>query len=99
MRWLRIKIRRWLNDHESMDDAFVNSKRGRNSIVSTRDSHELDGEPIRFQVYRASGGMVVQTHVYDRVKDRSHQRLHIVDDGVDLGASINKIITMELLRG
>ena len=97
MRWLRIKIRRWLDRHESIDDAFVNSTRP--SISRARDNYELDGEPIRFQVYRASGGMVIQTHIYDRNKDRSHQRLHIVDDGVDLGASINKIITMELLRG
>ena len=99
MRWLRIKIRRWLNDHESMDDAFVNSKRGRNSIVSTRDSHELDGEPIRFNIFRANGGTVVQTHMYDRQKDRSFQQLHIVGHDQDLGESLGKIVTMESLRG
>jgi hypothetical protein len=96
MRWLKQRLRNWIN---STDDEveYVTSKR-RNTLVAG-DRHELDGEPIRFQVYRASGGMVIQTHIYDRNKDRSHQRLHIVDDGVDLGASINKIITMELLRG
>jgi hypothetical protein len=99
MRWLRIKIRRWLNDHESMDDAFVNSKRGRNSIVSARDSHELDGEPIRFNIFRANGGTVVQTHMYDRQKDRSFQQLHIVGHDQDLGESLSKIVTMESLRG
>ena len=99
MRWLRIKIRRWLNDHESIDEAFVNSKRGRNSIVSARDSHELDGEPIRFNIFRANGGTVVQTHMYDRQKDRSFQQLHIVRHDQDLGESLNKIVTMESLRG
>jgi len=99
MRWLRIKIRRWLNDHESTDDAFVNSKRGRNSIVSARDSHELDGEPIRFNIFRANGGTVVQTHMYDRQKDRSFQQLHIVGHDQDLGESLSKIVTMESLRG
>jgi hypothetical protein len=99
MRWLRIKIRRWLNDHESMDEAFVNSKRGRNSIVSARDSHELDGEPIRFNIFRANGGTVVQTHMYDRQKDRSFQQLHIVGHDQDLGESLSKIVTMESLRG
>jgi hypothetical protein len=99
MRWLRIKIRRWLNDHESMDEAFVNSKRGKNSIVSARDSHELDGEPIRFNIFRANGGTVVQTHMYDRQKDRSFQQLHIVGHDQDLGESLSKIVTMESLRG
>lgn len=99
MRWLRIKIRRWLNDHESMDDAFVNSKRGRNTLVAARDSHELDGEPIRFNIFRANGGTVVQTHMYDRQKDRSFQQLHIVGHDQDLGESLSKIVTMESLRG
>jgi hypothetical protein len=99
MRWLRIKIRRWLDHHESMDEAFVNSKRSRNSIVSARDSHELDGEPIRFNVFRANGGTVVQTHMYDRQKDRSFQQLHIVGHDQDLGESLSKILTMESLRG
>jgi len=99
MRWLRIKIRRWLNDHESMDDAFVNSKRGRNTLVAARDSHDLDGEPIRFNIFRANGGTVVQTHMYDRQKDRSFQQLHIVGHDQDLGESLSKILTMESLRG
>jgi len=99
MRWLRIKIRRWLNDHESMDDAFVNSKRGRNTLVAARDSHELDGEPIRFNIFRANGGTVVQTHMYDRQKDRSFQQLHIVGHDQDLGESLGKIVTLESLRG
>jgi hypothetical protein len=82
-----------------MDDAFVNSKRGTNSIVSARDSYELDGEPIRFNIFRANGGTVVQTHMYDRQKDRSFQQLHIVGHDQDLGESLSKIVTMESLRG
>jgi hypothetical protein len=97
VRWLRIKIRRWLDNHESMDEAFVNSKRP--SIVRARDSHELDGEPIRFNIFRANGGTVVQTHTYDRQKDRSFQQLHIVGHDQDLGESLSKILTMESLRG
>jgi hypothetical protein len=99
MRWLRIKIRRWLDNNESMDEAFVNSKRPRNSIVAARDSHELDGEPIRFNIFRANGGTVVQTHMYDRQKDRSFQQLHIVGHDQDLGECLSKIVTMESLRG
>ena len=98
MRWLRIKIRRWLDNHEDMDEVFVNSTK-RASITRARDSHELDGEPIRFNIFRANGGTVVQTHVYDRQKDRSFQQLHIVGHDQDLGESLSKIVTMESLRG
>jgi hypothetical protein len=96
MRWLRIKIRRWLDNHEDMDEVFVNSTK---RATRARDSHELDGEPIRFNIFRANGGTVVQTHMYDRQKDRSFQQLHIVGHDQDLGESLSKILTMESLRG
>ena len=100
MRWLKRRILNWLDSvNDGSEDAYVTSKSRRNSIVSARDSHELDGEPIRFNIFRANGGTVVQTHVYDRQKDRSFQQLHIVRHDQDLGESLNKILTMESLRG
>lgn len=53
---------------------------------------------IRFQVYKANGGMVVETSMYDRHKDRHHNSLHIITDDKDLGTEIGKIITMESLK-
>ena len=98
MRWLKQRLRNWLNSDDGPDEVYATSKRSRNTLVA-RDSTELDGEPIRFNIFRANGGTVVQTHVYDRQKDRSFQQLHIVGHDQDLGESINKIITMESLRG
>lgn len=95
MRSLRQRIRNWLNSDEH---EIVSSKQHRNTLVA-RDSHELDGEPLRFNIFRANGGTVVQTHIYDRQKDRSFQQLHIVGHDQDLGESLSKIITMESLRG
>jgi hypothetical protein len=97
MRWLKRRLRNWLNSEDEVE--YVSSKLSRNSIVSARDSHELDGEPIRFNIFRANGGTVVQTHMYDRQKDRSFQQLHIVGHDKDLGESLGKIITLESLRG
>ena len=96
MRSLRQRIRNWLNSDDEND--IVSSKQRRNTLVA-RDSHELDGEPLRFNIFRANGGTVVQTHIYDRQKDRSFQQLHIVGHDQDLGESLSKIITMESLRG
>ena len=93
MRWLKQRLRNWLNS----DDVETLSM---NKLASTtRDRHELDGEPLRFNIFRANGGTVVQTYVYDRQRDRSNTQLHIVRHDQDLGESLNKIVTMESLRG
>jgi hypothetical protein len=97
MRWLKRRLLNWLNRDDDVE--YVSSKLSRNSIVSARDSYELDGEPIRFNVFRANGGTVVQTHMYDRQKDRSFQQLHIVGHDQDLGECLSKILTLESLRG
>lgn len=96
MNWLKLRLRNWVNS--AYDIEYSNSKRSTNSLVSARDSKELDGEPIQFSIFRANGGTVVQTHVYDRQKDRRFQQLHIVGHDQDLGESLGKIVTMESLR-
>lgn len=53
---------------------------------------------IRFQVYKATGGMVVETSMYDRHKDRHFNGLYIITDDQDLGKELAKIITMETLK-
>jgi hypothetical protein len=69
------------------------------SVVGADEGPSLHSEDsLRFNIYRASGGMIIETRKYDRIKDINHTRLHIVVDGEDLGSSIGKIITMEALR-
>jgi hypothetical protein len=92
MRWLKQRLRNWINS----EDVETPST---NKLVSTRDRHELEGEPIRFNIFRASGGTVVQTYIYDRQRDRSNTQLHIIRHDQDLGENLNKILTMESLRG
>lgn len=59
----------------------------------------LDAEKgIRFQVYKAQGGYVVETSSYDRSRDRHINGLHIINDGEKFGDRIEKIITMEALK-
>lgn len=99
MRWLKQRLRNWLNSDNDFDDVISARKLSRGNPISTRDSTELDGEPIRFNIFRANGGTVVQTHVYDRQKDRSFQQLHIVGHDQDLGECLSKILTLESLRG
>ena len=96
MKWFKKMMWQWTQEGREVIE--VNSRITKGSL-DARDSHELDGEPLRFNIFRANGGTVVQTHIYDRQKDRSFQQLHIVGHDQDLGESLSKIITMESLRG
>ena len=90
MKSLRRRIRDWLNDDD--DDSMV--------MASTRvhDASHLDSQGFRLQVYKASGGIVIETHAYDEKKDRSNIGLYVITEGQDIGHEIGKIITFENLK-
>ena len=95
MNWLKRRIRIWAFN---ADENEKKASRGL-AIASTEPGETLSTEPLRLSIYRANGGTIVETRVYDRQKDRSQNQLHIVGHDQDLGHSIAKIITMESLRG
>ena len=51
------------------------------------------------QIYKASGGFVVETRGYDRQKDRHLNSMHVITEDQDLGEALGKIVMMEALRG
>jgi hypothetical protein len=89
MRWLKRKLRNWIND----DDGLISIR-----DLAIPSVEEPDSECIRFKVFRANGGTVVQTDQYDRKTDRQHNSLHVIVDGQDLGKELGKIITFESLK-
>ena len=90
MKSLRRRIRDWLNDD---DDSFVLATRSQN-----RDKSHLDSQGFRLQVYKASGGIVIETHAYDEKKDRSNIGLYVITEDQDVGYELGKIITFENLK-
>lgn len=84
-------IRNWLNNFDS--DQPVQEK-----LISRHESIDQPERCVRFSVYFAQGGRVVETSRYDRQKDRHHQGLYIVTPDQDFGNEIDKIITMESLK-
>jgi hypothetical protein len=87
MRWLKRKLRNWIDeDRITLADRAI------------RCSDEPDSECIRFKVFRANGGVVVQTDTYDRRSDRLQNTLHVIVEGQDLGQELGKIITYESLK-
>lgn len=81
------RFRNWLMENDIDAD-----------VPQTIESDRLSSDGIRFQVYRASGGFVIECRQYDRIKDRPINSIHIVTDDEDLGNKIGQIITMESLR-
>jgi hypothetical protein len=55
-------------------------------------------QSLNFTLHPATGGWILELSHYDPNHDRYSQRLHIINDGDDMGDSIAKILTVELLR-
>ncbi len=85
---LKQRFRNWLNDSNEIED---------NSMYVEADKFSSDG--IRLQIYKASGGYVVETRGYDRKTDRNNSSMHVINDDQDLGDALGKIVMMEALRG
>lgn len=69
-----------------------------NSVMQS-ESPRLDSDKaIRFNVYVATGGRIVEVNRYDRQKDRHVSGLYVITSEQDFGREIDKIITMEYLK-
>lgn len=82
------RFRNWLNDSDSdMIDQPM-------AIEADR----LSSEGMRMQIYKASGGYVVETRSYDNHKDRHLNSMHVITEQQDLGDALGKIVMMEALK-
>jgi hypothetical protein len=88
----RQRLKNWFN--KDLED----SDRPELAEQDVHPSNSLDSEGMRFQLYRAAGGYVVETRYYDNKQDRHFHKLHIIKEEDDVGHAIGKIITMESLR-
>jgi hypothetical protein len=90
-------IIRWLNKkfNSSLKDA---SKYATETIAASPRPSNLNSFGINFTVYKANGGFIVEYHQYDRHRDRSENKLHIITEDKDLGEELGKIISFETLR-
>ena len=64
------------------------------------NSHEsLHGNnPLRFTIYKANGGLIIQTSSYNDKQDTENTHLYIVNDNENLASELSKIITLETLK-
>jgi hypothetical protein len=92
--WLRRKLHNFIFP----SDIAETSKPSR--LVSTRHDQGLgsNNNPLRFTVYEAAGGKIVEVTQYDNRKDEHYSSLHIINSEEDFGDSVGKIIFMESLK-
>jgi hypothetical protein len=90
LKWFNKKVQNDLK--ESRAEVYPSE-----TIGSSRVSN-LASSGMNFTVYKANGGFILEYHQYDRHRDRSEHKLHIVTDDKDLGEELGKIISFETLR-
>jgi hypothetical protein len=81
------RIRNWI-----MSDEFEQD------IPQAIESDRLASEGMRMQIYKASGGYVIETRSYDHHKDRHNTSMHVITEDHDLGDALGKIVMMEALK-
>lgn len=106
--WLRKKLHSFLYPEERetpklsralKNGANLSTKKligSHDSVSDGLDDHQHN--PIRFNVYSANGGKIVETKIYDEKMDRWISSLHVIDSSESFGDAVGKIVFMELLK-
>ena len=93
MGWFRKKFNSWVR--QAWEDA--RSEPVETDVIRAHDG--ISGKSsVRFTVYPASGGFVIESYKQDRYKDNDGPTLTIVNHGDDLGKAVAHIIAIEALR-
>lgn len=95
MSWFRKKFNKWVR--QAWEDNKAENYSNETLVKST--SETINGKTsIRFAVYPASGGYVIEHYKHDRYKDSEGPSLTIVPNGESIGTAIEHTITMEALK-
>jgi hypothetical protein len=92
-------LKQWVINWVREDWEKARSENQSVNSISRIDHDAIDSErAIRFNIYHANGGRVVEISSYDRHKDRTKRSLYVITSDQDFGREIDKIITMEALK-
>lgn len=88
MNWLRRAIRNWLQQEEPVQL--------RETVVSSRDTPRQDG--LNFCLYRAVGGHVLETRIYNNKTDRNEGTLYMIYEDQDFAKQVAQAIMLEQMK-
>ena len=95
MGWFKRKFAQWTRE------AWENSSYSSSAVDAPISVHSnnIDAKTsMRFTVYPASGGFVIEHYKSERFKDGDGPSLTIVNNGESLGTAVEHILTMEALK-
>jgi len=78
--------------------SFKDDNRESDICIAEDREARISANGMKFEVYRANGGTVVETRRYNRKNDDTIYELHVITDTQDVGQAIGQIITMEALK-
>lgn len=94
MGWFKRKFAKWVREaweNSSSDEVYPKDTIRAHEGVNSKSS-------VRFTVYPASGGIVIEHYKQDRYKESDGPELTIVNNGDNIGTTIEHILTMEALK-
>lgn len=94
MSWFKRKFAKWVRE------AWENASETEVYATDTIRAHDgINGKSsVRFTIYPASGGYVIEHYKQDRYKENDGPILTIVNNGDSIGTSVEHILTMEALK-
>ena len=102
-RWFaKMSREAWENERQQsqLRESAISVDRLSNSLISKGPpSIDQPERAIQFTIYNANGGRVIETRRYDKKTDRHSNGLYVITSDKEFGHEIDKIITMESLRG
>ena len=96
--WLKLRLRNWLNSAQDIERGDIRLSKAGHQWIATADGGVEEDPVLRFKVYSAIGGKIVEFSRYDRRADRSEHTLYIINNDEDFGQRIAKIATLENLK-
>ena len=88
MNWLRRALRNWLQQEESV--------LLKETVVSSRDTPRQDG--LNFCLYKAVGGHVLETRMYNSKTDRHEGTLYMIHEDQDFAKQVAQAIMLEQMK-
>lgn len=88
MRWLRRKIRNWLDSDIQLEKVEV--------IARDRNSPAQNG--MNFCLYKAVGGHILESRVHNHKTDRTEGTLYMIHEDEDFARQVAQAIMLESLK-
>ena len=91
MGWFKRKFAQWSRE------AWEEERKYQDVVVSRHEG--VNGKSsVRFTIYAASGGFIIEHYKQDRYRDSEGPELTIIQNGDSLGTAVEHILTLEALK-